>query len=65
VCLSVSVGEREGESLCEGESVCVCMYAVKLGIQSGCWISVVPGMRHWKLAASFPPTGDIEVKLCY
>jgi hypothetical protein len=31
---------------------CVCMYAVKLGIQSGCRISVVAGMRHWKLAAS-------------
>ena len=36
--------------------MCVCMYAVKHGIQSGCWISVVAGMRHWKLAASFPPT---------
>ena len=34
----------------------MCMYAVKHGIQSGCWISVVAGMRHWKLAVSFPPT---------
>jgi hypothetical protein len=29
----------------------------KFGNQPGCcWISVVAGMRHWKLAASFPPT---------
>ena len=33
-------------------SVC----AVKLGIQSGCWISVVTRMRRWRLAASFSAT---------
>jgi hypothetical protein len=40
--------------VCEGERVWrVYVYAVKLGIQSGCWISVVAGMRCWKLSASY------------
>jgi hypothetical protein len=44
--------------VCVCVCVCVwlCMYAVNVGIQSGCWISVEARMRHWKLAASFPPT---------
>ena len=56
MCLRVSVCERVGGCVsvwvCECASVC----AVKLGIQSGCWISVVTRMRRWRLAASFPAT---------
>ena len=50
MCLCVSVCERG--RVCECVSVC----AVKLGIQSGCWISVVIGTRQWRLVASFPAT---------
>ena len=46
--------------VCECVSVwvsgCVSVCAVKLGIQSGCWISVVTRMRRWRLAASFSAT---------
>ena len=56
MCLGVSVCERVGGCVSVWVCECVSVCAVKLGIQSGCWISVVTRMRRWRLAASFPAT---------
>ena len=65
MCLGVSVCERVGGCVSVWVCVCVSVCAVKLGIQSGCWISVVTRMRRWRLAASFPTTLCNQARLIW